>query len=762
VALSTWYTVPIQGGVLATNSPKTSQVRARFGSFEVDLRAGELRKGGLRIRLQTQPFQILGMLLARPGEVVTREELRQALWPSDTFVDFDHGLNNAINRLRETLGESAESPRFLETLPRRGYRFIASVSFSSDGEPESIPHQIGFPLGHSALVTSDPVAAATSATTPIAAVRSTQSPTVSAAKWFLLVAAVFLLLAATVWELRQEFNPRKGPSERRELTYTQITNFTDSAVAPALSPDGRMVAFYRSNNWFLTPDQIYVKLLPQGEPVQLTNDPKLKYGLAFSPDGSRIAYSTYSAELTDEWKTFTVSPLGGGQPTLLLSNAAGLSWLNERRVVFSEIETGAHMGVVTALENRSEYRKVYFPQHQRMMAHFSYVSPDRQWAIVIEMDPVWQPCRLISLADSTKSRRVGPQGRCTSAAWSPDGRWMYFGAEVEGSHHLWRQRFPEGQLEQITNGPTEEDGVAMAPDGRSIITSIGLHESALWIHEKQGDRALSSEGYVSPNSAKFSSDGKLLYYLMRHDSSSSSSELWRKDLGSERNEAILPGMSIAEYDISDDGAEVVFSTQPAAKASQLWLARLDGSSPPRLISSTGERSPHFGADSQVVFQFTDGKANYIGQIRKDGSERSKLFPYPISGLGAISPDRRWVIADAPLLNDDAVRAIPIRGGASRRICTWCSVDWAPDGKFFYVGLAPNSHTARGTTLAIPVLAGETLPKLPFTGFREPEDAKSLPGTRVLDGWFLSPGPNPSTFAYVKTTMHRNLYRIPVP
>jgi TolB-like protein/DNA-binding winged helix-turn-helix (wHTH) protein/Flp pilus assembly protein TadD len=93
----------------------------------MDLRAGELRKHGVRIRLQTQPFQILGMLLERPGEVVTREELRQALWPGDTFVDFDHGLNNAINRLRETLGDSAESPRFLETLPRRGYRFIAAV-----------------------------------------------------------------------------------------------------------------------------------------------------------------------------------------------------------------------------------------------------------------------------------------------------------------------------------------------------------------------------------------------------------------------------------------------------------------------------------------------------------------------------------------------------------------------------------------------------------------------------------------------------------
>ena len=118
------------------NSPRASQVKARFGSFEMDLRAGELRKHGVRIRLQTQPFQILGMLLERPGEVVTREELRQALWPSDTFVDFDHGLNNAVNRLRETLGDSAESPRFLETLPRRGYRFIAAVESIPSAPPQ--------------------------------------------------------------------------------------------------------------------------------------------------------------------------------------------------------------------------------------------------------------------------------------------------------------------------------------------------------------------------------------------------------------------------------------------------------------------------------------------------------------------------------------------------------------------------------------------------------------------------------------------------
>jgi len=108
----------------------------------MDLRAGELRKHGVRIRLQTQPFQILGMLLERPGEVVTREELRHALWPGDTFVDFDHGLNNAINRLRETLGDSAESPRFLETLPRRGYRFIAAVESIAPPSPQDSKPQV--------------------------------------------------------------------------------------------------------------------------------------------------------------------------------------------------------------------------------------------------------------------------------------------------------------------------------------------------------------------------------------------------------------------------------------------------------------------------------------------------------------------------------------------------------------------------------------------------------------------------------------------
>src|SRR6516225_1667147 len=119
---------------LETQSPGV----LRFGTFEVDLRAGELRKQGKRIKIQDQPFHVLTVLLQHSGEVVTREELRNQNWPPDTFVDFDNGLNTAINKLREALGDSADNPRFIETIPRRGYRFIAQVT-TNDAKPSITP-----------------------------------------------------------------------------------------------------------------------------------------------------------------------------------------------------------------------------------------------------------------------------------------------------------------------------------------------------------------------------------------------------------------------------------------------------------------------------------------------------------------------------------------------------------------------------------------------------------------------------------------------
>ena len=211
--------------------------------------------------------------------------------------------------------------------------------------------------------------------------------------------------------------------------YTQITNFTDSATAPSLSPDGRMVTFIRGGESFLSNGQIHVKLLPNGESVRLTNDAARKYAPVFTPDGSRIAYTRVAPEGWDTWSV----PVLGGEPSRLLPNASGLTWITDRHVLFSEIKTGLHMGIVTATEGRADAREVYFQPNEHAMAHYSYASPNRQLVLVVEMlgtHAFDQPCRLIPFDGSSAGRQVGPRGTCTSAAWSPDGAWMYFGATV--------------------------------------------------------------------------------------------------------------------------------------------------------------------------------------------------------------------------------------------------------------------------------------------------------------------------------------------
>src|SRR5262249_49149308 len=168
------------------------------------------------------------------------------------------------------------------------------------------------------------------------------------------------------------FRSRKSAGPPR-LDYSQLTNFADSAVAPALSPDGRMLAFIRGENTFVGPGEVYVKLLPDGEPVQLTHDGRFKMGpLAFSPDGSRIAYSV---GINDTWTV----PLLGGESSHWLANAGGLDWIGvrdgQRRIMFSAIAgRGIHMGVYTSTESRADERTAYLPADVAGMPHRSYLS----------------------------------------------------------------------------------------------------------------------------------------------------------------------------------------------------------------------------------------------------------------------------------------------------------------------------------------------------------------------------------------------------
>ncbi len=244
-----------------------------------------------------------------------------------------------------------------------------------------------------------------------------------------------------------------------------------------------MLAFIRSRSTFFAVGQVYVKKLPDGEPIQLTNDGLKKMSPAFSPDGERIAYTVVDSEFN--WDTWVV-PVRGGKPQPWLHNAADLVWAGPRQVLFSEIKNSPHMGIVTADETRTREHDVYLPPNDRGMAHRAHTSPDGKWVLLSEIagHGNWVPCRVVPIDGSSTGRQVGPpKAGCTFGAWSPDGKWVYLTSKAGGLYHIWRQRFPDGRPEQLTSGLTEEEGLAIAPDGRSFVTAVALQSSSVWIHD---------------------------------------------------------------------------------------------------------------------------------------------------------------------------------------------------------------------------------------------------------------------------------------
>jgi len=552
--------------------------------------------------------------------------------------------------------------------------------------------------------------------------------------------------------------------------YVQLTHFTESATSPALSPDGRMLAFIRGPSTFVGPGQVYVKLLPDGEPVQLTRDNFTKMSPVFSPDGSRIAYTVVNPNFG--WDTWVV-PVLGGEPRLWLPNASGLTWINPQRLLFSEIKKGIHMALVTATESRAEARDIYLPPHERGMAHRSYLSPDAEWVLLAEMDNVgWLPCRVVPFDGSSVGQPVGPlDAKCTSAAWSPDGKWMYFTSDAGGSFHIWRQRFPDGKPEQVTFGPTREEGIAMAPDGRSFVTSVGTAQSSVWIHDARGDRQISSEGYgyLPPywegTPSAFSSDGKRLYYLVGQKSSRTfrSGELWATDLESARSERLLPGFSATSFHLSSDGKRVVFAAIGDDGKHHVWLASLDRRFSPRQLA-IGD-APVFSPSGDIFFRGSEGQFNFLYRMKDDGSELTKAVPEPLIFFYGLSPDGRWAVAQVAVSEEDtsvAVLAFPVNGGPPLRICDACGVRWSPDGKLLYLEPGGELTMTSGRTLVVAVTPGKPFPPLPPSGIKSPADLARLRIVRVIEEANLLPGTDPAVYAYTQTSVHRNLYRVPVP
>jgi eukaryotic-like serine/threonine-protein kinase len=570
-------------------------------------------------------------------------------------------------------------------------------------------------------------------------------------------AAAILAGAAAFW-----WRVPARPSDRSE--WVQLTQFPDPLHQPALSPDGRKLAFVRGLSDFAASGQIYVKTLPDGAPVQLTHDNLQKISPAFSPDGDLIAYTVLDPQYHyDTW----VVPVRGGEPRRWLSNAADLVWTGRRQILFAESRGNPMMGIVAAQEGRIGGRDIYMPANIGGMARRPQTSPDGKWVVLTEMASYgnWDPCRVVPKDGSSSGIRVGPPGAdCSFAAWSPDGKWVYLTSKAGGVYHIWRQRFPDGQSQQFTFGPTEEECIAMAPDGRSFITAVALDSSALWVHDARGERQISNlEG--NAGYPKFTRDGKKLCYRIVKavpvfGRLRDPGEVWVADLDSGNSERVAPGFQVLDYDISPDGRQLVMEAPDSNGRPRLWLAPLDRQSPPRQIPNAEGRNAFFVAGGEILFRRAEGSTVFIYGVQPDGSGLRKVLVQPVLSAGRVSPDGRWIAVWSPLPDNGplAKQVFPLDGGPPIVIGSYTYLQWSSSGDSVWFSAGPIPD---GRSYIVPVPKGHLLPAIPAGGFGSEEDVARLPGARRIDATG-TPGPTADVYAFERRTLQRNLYRIPIP
>jgi DNA-binding winged helix-turn-helix (wHTH) protein len=279
-------------------APSSQQIDRvfRFGPFELSEREGELRKNGVRIKLQEQPFRVLVELLASAGKLVSREELQQKLWPADTFVDFDDGLNTAIRKLRQTLNDDADHPHYIETLAKRGYRFIGPVSGPTTITPAPAPR-----------------------------------PTKPWKRWrsVFVAGAAIAAVGVTYWWVKPFVERQVRITELQKLSVVPLTALPGRVGSPTFSPDGSQVAFAWDGENNGAGYDLYVKTIGADRPLRITTHPASQLSAAWSPDGRNIAISRVVG--VEDSGIHLVPPTGGPEKKIssrvnFSQNSVALSW----------------------------------------------------------------------------------------------------------------------------------------------------------------------------------------------------------------------------------------------------------------------------------------------------------------------------------------------------------------------------------------------------------------------------------------------------
>jgi Tol biopolymer transport system component/DNA-binding winged helix-turn-helix (wHTH) protein len=653
-----------------------------FGIFEVDLQAGELRRNGSKVRLQDQPFQVLALLLERPGQIVIREELQARLWPADTFVDFDHGLNAAIKRLRDALGDSAENPRFVETLARRGYRFLAPVN-RTPKDSLAAPQPLHLTQQKNG---------------------GTHQPR-SPWRLPLVVATVVLAGISAGWHIGH----RSAASIR--FTERSLTGNpeNDPVLSAAISPDGKYLAFADRAGFFL-------RVVGTGETHAVALPDSLRPShVNWFPDGSHVLVT--SAWSPSEKPSLWNASVFGGSPLKLADNADhGAVSPDGSKIVFLRGEYGREE-IWQMQSDGQQSRKILGQPGDNFQSvvwspdsrHIAFVrtvyvhgweEPDASLGIC---DPVVSKTNYIL----SSSRLHGP------LVWALDGRLIYSLGEPppnQNDSNLWAIKVDAkgnqtwGQPDRLTNGPDAKMSASISADSRHLLFLRRADAPEIYVAEVKAGSSLGTLHRLSLDERRnmpfaWTPDGKSVIFTSDRDGAM---HIFKQSIDQPAPDLLVGGDKNAHgARLNPDGSEILYLLNPsptdADRRTQLMRVPLSGGTPQLVLAELGITNVQCARMPSTVCIFSKFSSNGLVFMTFDpaaGKEKELTRiedPEWYSYNWTLSPDGSTLALSRKHRTQEpaAIRLLPVAGGTERTITfqTWSGIayiDWAADGRSLWV------------------------------------------------------------------------------
>jgi Tol biopolymer transport system component/DNA-binding winged helix-turn-helix (wHTH) protein len=604
----------------------------RFGPYEVDFDSGELRKQGVRIRVQDQPLRILRSLLDQPGQFIPREELIRQLWPDGTFVDYDHSLNAGVAKLRQALLDSPHRPRYIETLGGRGYRFIAEVETQAAPVLPSASRNSGI--------------------------------------WVSVSAALILGVAATFFYLHQ--TPRK-PTPIRVVP---LTSYPGRQITPAFAPDGKQVAFSwdgeKGENF-----DIYVKMLDASAPLRLTSTPAAEYYPAWSPDSRRVAFCR---SVADHFEIWIVPALGGAErKSGESSTCGGLSWSPDGKflaLVEKRSSQGPYGLVLLNLETAEE-QQLTSPPNQSFGDFGPKFAPDGNTiAFLRASSAVTADAYVLAInrggVPTGEPLRLTSRERVYDLDWTNDGKTIVFSSDHSGSIGLWTIGTSGGVPARLPVGSENAiRGVSVSRSDNRLVYARALEDGNIWrvagpnLFDRNSLPAKLIASTRHDGEAQYSPDGKKIVF---NSNRSGSFELWMCDTEGHACSQLtsLGGPIPGSPRWSPDSHWVAFDC-PKAGNSDIYVISIDGGVPRQItMESSADVRPSWSRDGHWIYFGSNRNGNWqIWKSRTHGGQAMQVTRAQGAREAFESLDGKSVYYAK--LNLPGIWRIPVEGGEETRV-----------------------------------------------------------------------------------------------